>query len=41
MAIGLGRAAGRKGPGGSVARPSRRPLESLLLPGGSNRVLFG
>lgn len=32
---------GRKGPEGSVARPLRRPLNSLLLPGGFNRVLFG
>ena len=31
---------GRKGPEGSVARPLRRPLNSLLLPGGFNRVLF-
>ena len=32
---------GDEGPGGSVARPSRRPLNSLLLPGGFNRAILG
>jgi len=31
---------GDEGPGGSVARRSRRPLNSLLLPGGFNRAIL-
>lgn len=30
-----------EGPEDSVARLLRKPLNSLLLPGGFNRVLFG